>query len=458
MLDANALTETDLDDRPVALSEVLPPGVVDPVEPSVPRPHWAARAALRFGGLYFALYVVTTQMLPSLVVLPFENIPNFGAMAPVTTIVEWVAANVFGASLPLVIRSGSGDKTYDWVLAFTLLIVSLVAATIWTLRTRSVNDLRLQQWLRLFVRFALGSSLISYGFAKVIPLQMQFPSLNRLLERFGDFSPMGVLWASIGASPSYEIFTGCAEVGAGILLFIPHTATLGALVSLAVTFQIFMLNMTYDVPVKLFSFHLILMSLFLLAPDMKRLANVLVLNRIAGPSIIPPLGRTRRSMRIAAIAQIAFGAYLVGINIYEASQSWTAYGGGAPKSPLYGIWDVEEMSINGVVRAPLTTDYERWRRVTFDRPTSMAFLRMDDSVLGYTARIDETAKTITLTKPQDAAWKPVLAFDRSAPDQLTLAGDLDGRKVEMRLRLVDRSKFLLVTRGFNWIQEYPFNR
>jgi len=28
----------------------------------------------------------------------------------------------------------------------------------------------------------------------------------------------------------------------------------------------------------------------------------------------------------------------------------------------------------------------------------------------------------------------------------------------MQLRLVDRSKFLLVNRGFHWIAEYPFNR
>ena len=51
-----------------------------------------------------------------------------------------------------------------------------------------------------------------------------------------------------------------------MLLFIPRPAA-GRAGRLAATMQIFTLNMTYDVPVKLFSFHLILMSLFLLAPD-----------------------------------------------------------------------------------------------------------------------------------------------------------------------------------------------
>jgi hypothetical protein len=28
----------------------------------------------------------------------------------------------------------------------------------------------------------------------------------------------------------------------------------------------------------------------------------------------------------------------------------------------------------------------------------------------------------------------------------------------MQLQLVDLTKFLLINRGFHWIQEYPFNR
>ena len=63
--------------------------------------------------------------------------------------------------------------------------------------------------------------------------------------------------------------------------------------------EIFTLNMTYDVPVKLFSFHLLLMSLFLLAPDTKRLLNVLLLNRPADVSVIPPLG-ARRALSVSA--------------------------------------------------------------------------------------------------------------------------------------------------------------
>ena len=116
----------------------------------------------------------------------------------------------------------------------------------------------------------------------------------------------------------------------GILLIIPRTTTLGALVCLADMIQVFMLNMTYDVPVKLLSFHLILLSLFLLAPDVQRLANLFFLNRAAGPSTQPPLFATRRANRVALVAQIVFGVWLVGMNAYSSWVGWNTYSGGRP--------------------------------------------------------------------------------------------------------------------------------
>ncbi len=40
----------------------------------------------------------------------------------------------------------------------------------------------------------------------------------------------------------------------------------------------------------------------------------------------------------------------------------------------------------------------------------------------------------------------------------SLEGMFDGRKVRARLRLTEPPEFLLTTRGFHWINEYPFHR
>jgi uncharacterized membrane protein YphA (DoxX/SURF4 family) len=425
-------------------------------------PRWSltCRIAFRFCFVYFGLFCLSNQIFGGLFPIPGVEVPDPSTFWPVRQITFWIAAHIFHARLPLVYTdSGSGDKTFDWVLTFWLLVVAALATGIWSVLDRKrENYLTLHKWFRLFIRFVLASELLSYGIDKILPMQMPFPYLTRLLEPFRDFSPMAVLWSSVGASPAYEIFAGCVEMLGGILLIFPRTTMLGALVSLAAMTQVFMLNMTHDVPVKLFSFHLILMSLFLLAPEFHRLADFFFRNRTVEPSTQPQLFNTRRANRIALAAQIVWGVWLLGMNAYSGWSDWHTYGGARPKSALYGIWNVDELSIDGQVRSPVLIDYDRWRRAIFDFPDEMAFQRMDDSFVHYGASINPNDKTIGLTKGSDKNWKASFTFQRAAEDQLILDGNMDSHKIHMQLHLVDRSKFLLINRGFHWIQEYPFNR
>jgi uncharacterized membrane protein YphA (DoxX/SURF4 family) len=433
-----------------------------PLEDDLRVQRWshAYRAVFRFCFVYFGIYCFSTQIVTSLVPLPSTDIPDLSTFWPLRPIVLWTAAHIFhNGKAPAYADTGSGDRTFDWVLVFCLLVIAALASGVWSvLERKRENYVTLHKWFRLAIRFLLAGQMISYGLAKAIPLQMPFPSLTRLLENFGDFSPMGVLWSSIGASQVYEIFAGCAELLGGILLMIPRTTTLGALICLADMIQVFVLNMTYDVPVKLLSFHLILLSVLLLAPDLDRLVNFFVLNRATEPSKQVSLFAGRRANRIAFAAQILLGIWLLGMNAYGSRVNWSVYGGGHPESPLYGIWDVDQQLIDGQPRSPLLNDYGRWRRVVFDFPTRMTFQRMDDTFVRRGVSINVTDKTLLLTDSADKDWKANFTFEREAPDQLILDGNMDGQRTHLRLKLVDRNKFLLINRGFHWISEVPFNR
>jgi hypothetical protein len=432
--------------------------------PTEPRPRsaeaWplAERIAFRFCFVYFGLYVLTTQMFRGMIPLPKIPFFDLGKISPMRPLVMWVGHNLLGVK-PVLIPTGSGDTTYDWTQLFTILLLAVASTALWSLVARdTLHHDRLYKWFRLFLRFALGTTMLSYGFAKVFPLQMPTLFLSRLLEPYGNFSPMGVIWYSIGAAPGYERFIGFGEVLGGTLLFLPRTALLGGLITLGMTTGVFVVNMTYDVPVKQFSFHLILMSLFLIAPDLRRLLNVFALNRTAEPSTPPQFGRSARSNRIWLGAQFVFAVWVLGWEIYGGSQSWKSRGGGAPKSALYGIWDVDSMSIDGQVHPPLLTDSARFSHLVFQATTRMTAQQMDQSFVGFGAQIDTVKHTIALKKPADGTWKATLAYQRPTPTRLTLEGDMDGKHVQMQLSLHDLNKFLLVSRGFNWVQELPFNR
>ncbi len=428
--------------------------------PQIPRWGIVSLVSFRFCFVYFGLYCISNQILTSLLPLPKLDIPDLSTFWPMRPIVLWTGIHVFWASKPLAYaETGSGDRTFDWVLVFCLLVFAALATIIWSIFDRKrQNYVTVHKWFRLAIRFFLAGQMIAYGLSKVIPLQMPFPYLTRLLTPYGNFSPMGVLWSAIGSSPGYEIFAGLAELLGGVLLIFPRTTTLGALACIADMTQVFMLNMTYDVPVKLLSFHLFLLAFFLLSPDLKRLADFFVLNRATGPSIEPPLFTTRRASQSAFAMQIAFGLWLLGMNAYGSWINSLEYGARRPKSLLYGIWEVEQQLIDGQARLPLLTDSSRWRRAIFDSPDRMAFERIDDSFARYGVSINAKDKTLALTSDSDKNWKADFSFERRVPDHLTLDGDMDGHKTHLELKLVDRNSFLLVDRGFHWIQEAPFNR
>lgn len=422
-----------------------------------PAPVWrlATRVAFRFCFVYFGLYILLGQMN----FIPF--IPPLQRFAPIEPTVMWVIKNVFHDDRTLQVFGGSGDKMFDWVFVLCLLTFSAVVTLLWSvIDRRRHNYVWLQKWFRVYLRFGVATTMLGYGMQKAIPLQMPAPSLTRLLEPYGNFSPMGVLWASIGASFPYERVVGLAELLAAGLLFIPQTVLLGGLVSLADSIQIFTLNMTYDVPVKLFSFHLVLLSLLILAPDARRLLNLFVFNKVVEPSRQPPLGRRRRVIQFGIVAQLLLGVYFFWGAYQSANQAFYTRGGGAPRPPLYGVWVIEKMAIDGVERAPLVTDYDRWRRVVIQSGTTMNFWRMDDTTFGMPAQYDLAKKTITLTQGVGAQAKTLgaFAFDQPAPDRLVLDGELNGKNIRMETRLFPRESFLLVNRGFHWIQELPFNR
>jgi hypothetical protein len=436
--------------------QTIPQPQTEPTQPQLNIPSWspALRIAFRFWLVYLGLYCLATQIIANLFTA-FGKV-DLATLWPLRPVISWTAAHIFHVNAPLSAffegNSGTSDDMFGWVMTFCLLVIATAATVVWSLLDRSrENYAELHKWFRLFVRFALAGTMIGYGFVKVIPTQMSYPTLIRLVQPFGSLSPMGVLWNFMGSSPAYEIFTGCAQVAGGLLLIVPRTVTFGALISLADMILVFVLNMTYDAPVKLFAFHLILLSCFLLAPDVPRLVRVAL-------STQAQLFRSVRANRIAFATQIIFGLWIVGLYCHHSLAVWSTRGEGRPLPPLYGIWEVKQMSIDEQPRPPLLTDSTRWRRAIFDYPDRMAFQRIDDSFVPYGASVNPQEKTLALTKSDDKNWRASFKFQRPAGDQLILDGRMDNHQVHMELQLTDQNSFALVSRRFHWIQEALYGK
>ena len=129
---------------------------------------------------------------------------------------NWIVTNVgqavFHREVSTVI-SGSGDRTFDFLFVACVLLISLVITVIWTVLDRKrLSYPTLHRWLNVYVRFCLGMAMIGYGAFKVISSQFPAPTLDRLMQSYGDSSPMGLLWTFMGASEPYTMFVGAAEM------------------------------------------------------------------------------------------------------------------------------------------------------------------------------------------------------------------------------------------------------
>jgi hypothetical protein len=422
---------------------------------AVERSTAVTRVAFRFTVVYLGLFILATQLSGSMVPNLSVDYRGLGRISPMREITEWTGRALFGLTSELG-GSSAGEPLFFWVQTFWILAAAIVGTIVWEwLDRRRAGDVTLHAWFRVFVRFALAASLFEYGMTKIIPTQFPAPALTTLVTPVGDLTLSALLWTTIGASPAYQIFAGCVETLAAILLVIPRTATLGAVIGLGAALQVFALNMTYDVGLKATSFHLVLLALFLLAPDVPRLTDLFVRNRATGLSQEPPLARTRRGARLALAAQLAFGAYLLGMYTYINTSFWHVAGGGAPRSALYGIWNVERLAIDGDVRPAPLADYDRrWRRVIFDEPGAATFQRTDDSLARYGATIDPDTRTLALTKGTSRNWTATFQVDRLSDDRLVLRGEMDGYRIDAHLHRVESDTFRLLNSTFRWVRPH----
>lgn len=355
--------------------------------------------------------------------------------------------------------NGSGDRTVDYLLLLCALVAALGATLIWTVldrRRREYN--KLLEWLRVYVRYLLAHAMLFYGFVKIFGLQFQSPAPFRFMESYGESSPMGLLWTFMGYSKAYSVFTGLAEFVAGGLLFVRSTVPLGALMVVAVMSNVVMLNFCYDVPVKIYSSHLLAMGIFLLAPDIRRLSNVLVLNLPTQARSLewsPPFIKVKQirwAIKVLFLGFIYFSSMKASLNQLKANED------DLRKGPLYGLFEVEDFVTRPAMAGAATRQPKRWRRVAINNRSRFTIRDEDDSFQHLWFNQDTSKKSFTIEVGPNRDKKFVLTYSQLDSEHLILDGEFEDHWITARLKKVDLSKSLLLSRGFHWITEVPYNR
>jgi len=443
---------------------------VGPVGASV---KWAKAWLIRLCIAYVVLYALPFPLtllgyLPRIPLL--GDIPGLepavgflvGLYFRMSPLVSWVGRAVFGVEATRQ-TTGSGDTTFDYVLVFVILVFAILVATAWTavVATRRRPDRvspRLFDASRVIARFYLGTTLLSYGWDKVVPLQFPLPGPDRLLQPYGDSSPMGLAWTFLGASTAYQVFGGLCELLGGYLLFWRRTALVGALVSAAVLTNVMAINYFYDVPVKLFSTHLFLIAIFIAAPDLPRLRGLIGFQTPPPPRPDRPFWHATGRRRVAIlVGHLLLIGTITAFHPIDLLQFARTSGFLREASPLAGIYRVESFERGGVMDRD-NADDDRWVRVGMNPPGIATIQRASGVAVRMRLAVDEEGRTVSFfDRGGQPPPEPQFSYTLIEPGLVRLAGEFEGAATVVTMRRLEEAS-LLRERGYHWINEFPFNR
>jgi len=222
----------------------------------------------------------------------------------------------------------------------------------------------------VIVRYRLAFLLIAYGFIKLFPLQMPYPSLSNLLTNYGDFYAWKIYFQTLGISPRYESFLGFVEILSAFLLFNRRTTTFGVGLIFGFIGNVAVANGFYDIGEQVLSTFIVLMAAFLFVQDIPRLYRLLVKEKATLANKFNPVYTDKLLRRIRVGLRAAFLLFVV-VFAYKVFDNYRNDPYKIPHTPglsnSYGYYNVRQFILNKDTIPYSKTDPDRWQDVVFEK-------------------------------------------------------------------------------------------
>lgn len=200
----------------------------------------------------------------------------------------WFGESFLGFEMnPERLRKGF-DSQYDYSRFVLIALISVAGAFIWNFidsKLKQNYNSKLRALTRTILRYHVGLTMILYGLSKVFMLQFGEMDLDKLESKIGDSNGMSFLWTFMSYSKFYTMTAGWIEVIGGVLLLFRKTTFIGSFIVLVSMVNVVLIDIGYDVRVKMFAIHLLLMTILLMSSHFKRMINFFLLNKATNPFI-----------------------------------------------------------------------------------------------------------------------------------------------------------------------------
>ncbi|MBL4755602.1 MAG: hypothetical protein JKY52_18670 [Flavobacteriales bacterium] len=374
----------------------------------------------------------------------YAVLPNIGKItAPVFRgIGEWLG---YSSEYGLVSDS---REMYQHTLLLIPLSVLIAMFSFW-LDQGGVYHERMKYWFHVGGAYFLALQLFKYGFDKLFKHQFYLPEPNTLFTPLGYLSKDILYWSTMGASYSYNVFMGLLEIIPAIMLLFRPTRLVGTLSTVAVMLNVLMVNIGFDISVKLYSAFLLFLGMLLVVPSIKRLYHVLILNQAVQLQSTFSIIKTRNQAFLVSVSK----SLVVGLILYESLFMFFRTNNFnddlAERSLLHGAYDVQIFKRNGDTLSLHVDQENLLKRIFFHRSGYFITQTMNDQMQDYQLTLPLVSWQLIGRKNE--VLSVVLDYQYAVKDSLLkLNGTIAGDSISIVAKKVNSRGLPLFQEQFNW--------
>jgi len=338
-------------------------------------------------------------------------------------------------------------------------LLAVIGTGIWlfvdSLIKRSYTG-RLKVLLQTILRYHLGLTLILYGLAKMFFTQFGSMTIDMAETKVGDFRGMSFLWTFMSYSKFFTFFSGFMEVVGGVLVLFRRTTFLGTFILFLAMATVVLLDIGYDVRVKMFAIHLFLMSILLMSGNLKRMARFFIWNKATEPYTFQPLFNTPKLKLVGAVLKTLL--LLVIAYTFTMHQRDVRERVKKPYPEIQSLHKVDVFIKNGDTIPVGSTLSERWKTMRLNTnkygPPLASIELSDDLKKVYSLEVDTVAKTFDFILRSDTTkTKHRLQYEELANKEFVFKGVFEGDTLSVTTKAKTLKDYKLTSRGIRWVTD-----
>ncbi len=339
----------------------------------------------------------------------------------------------------------SSDSLEMFILVFLLLIISVLLQLILkNISKWETIKAKIFYFIKAIILCYLVTILFKYGFDKIFKKQFYLPEPNILYTPFGQLDKDILYWSTMGTSYTYSVITGILEVIAGLFILIRKTRTIGLILCLGILFNILLINISFDISVKLFSCCLIFFTLVLLSPTLPNMPRFFLGKKLIEQA---PEFTLKNSVHSHPI-RVSILTFIIGLilieSLYPHIRSGNYNDDKEARPYLHGAYQVISVH-SGVTQTDSIVS--PIKKIFIHRDGYIIFQNTEDIMHDYKLQIDSVQGVFVLT---DYDLKSFMLKYETTADGLQLEYFKDGKQYLLNTKTLDWRQLPILKDELHW--------